>query len=158
MAWLRRHSTPETSMNRTSAILAMAVALTTLAPLAAAAPRKPAAANAHLGESFQVEAMANPGFKAAYLAALGPLKREAWLVRMNGPGDQKIVTVAGGTFTQVAVCKDHDCEGNAMLLVYRPQPQTLWGIVAVQGRMTLIGNPPPVAVPELRRLFKARWQ
>lgn len=107
------------------------------------APRMRATAAASVAAFANIAAMTDPGFKPAYLQALGPLKREVWLIDMDGPGDQQAVTVAGSRFLQLTTCKDRDCGDNAMLVLYRPRPRTLWGIVTVHRRATLIGNPPP---------------
>lgn len=127
------------------------------APPVPAAPRMRATAATSVAALAQGNVMTDPGFKTAYLRALGPLQREEWLIDMEGPGDQHAVTVAGGRFLEVATCKEHDCGDNAMLVLYGPLRRTLWGIVSVHQRKTLIGNPPPAIVPELRRLFKAMW-
>lgn len=101
--------------------------------------------------------MTDPGFRAAYLQALGALQREFWLTDMDGPGDQYVTTVAGTPFLQVSTCKDRDCGDNAMLVLYRPQSRVLWGLVSVHRRLTLIGNPPPAISLQLRRLFRSAW-
>lgn len=126
-------------------------------PAAAAPPRMRATAAVTVAALANVGAMTDPGFKAAYLRALGPLRREVWLTDMDGPGDQHVATLADGSFLQVSTCKDRDCGDNAMLVLYRPRPRTLWGIVSVHRRKTLIGNPPPAIVLQLQRLFKAAW-
>jgi hypothetical protein len=126
-------------------------------PAAPAPPRMRATAASTVAALEHVGAMTDPGFKAAYLRALGPLQREIWLIDMDGPGDQHVATVAGGPFLQVSTCKDRDCGDNSMLVLYRPRPRTLWGVVSVRGRKTLIGNPPTAIVPQLLRLFKAAW-
>lgn len=101
--------------------------------------------------------MLDPGFKPAYLKALGPLAREYWLIDMDGPGDQKIVPFAGGRVLEVMTCKEHDCGDNNMVVVYNPVTKTLYGIVSVATRVTIIGQPPAAMMPELMRLRKAAW-
>jgi hypothetical protein len=116
-----------------------------------------ATAAATVAALADIGAMTDPGFKAAYLQALGPLRRESWLIDMDGPGDQKITSFAASSFLQVSTCREHDCGDNAMLVLYRPHPRTLWGIVTIDRHATLIGNPPPAVVAQLRRLFKTAW-
>jgi hypothetical protein len=127
-------------------------------PAAPSPPKMRAMAASTVAALANVGVMTDPGFKAAYLQALGPLRREAWLIDMDGPGDQQVVTVAGGRFLQVTTCKTHACDTDYMLVIYRPQPRALYGLVVVNGgRKTIIGNPPPALIPELRRLSKAAW-
>jgi hypothetical protein len=101
--------------------------------------------------------MRDPGFKPAYLKALGPLAKEYWLIDMDGPGDQTIVPFAGGRVLEVMTCKDHDCGDNNMVVLYNPTTRALYGIVSVATRVTVIGQPPAALMPELMRLRKAAW-
>ncbi len=126
-------------------------------PSAPEPPRMRATAAPTVAALANAAAMTDPGFKSAYLQALGPLQRETWLIDMDGPGDQRVTTIAGEPFLQVSTCKNRDCGDNAMLVLYRPRPRTLWGIVTLHRHATMIGNPPPAIVAQLRRLFKAAW-
>ena len=98
-------------------------------------------------------------FKAAYLQALGPLAKERWLARMEGPAPElRQVKVAGNDFALAATCKPHDCADHNMVLLWTPKPGVLHGLVFQQGRSTLIGNPPPEVAKELQRLWAAEWR
>ena len=98
-------------------------------------------------------------FKTAYLQALGPLAKERWLARMEGPAPElRKVKVAGNDFALAATCKPHDCADHNMVLLWTPKPGLLHGLVFQQGRSTLIGNPPPEVAKELQRLWAAEWR
>ncbi len=101
----------------------------------------------------------DPGFMSAYAAALGPLKRsDPWLTEFEGPGDSKIVTIAGVRYLQVSSCKPHDCGDNNMLVLYRPTPRTLYGAVRLHARTpVLIGNPPPAIAAQIHALIAKEW-
>lgn len=101
----------------------------------------------------------DPRFKAAYLQALGPLAKEGWLARMQGPATElRKVKVAGNDFALAATCKPHDCADHNMVLLWTPKPGVLHGLVYQRGRSTLIGNPPPEVAKELQRLWAAEWR
>ena len=98
-------------------------------------------------------------FKAAYLQALGPLAKERWLARLEGPAPElRKVKVAGNEFTLAAACKPHDCADHNTVLLWTPKPGVLHGLVFQSGRSTLIGNPPPDVAKELQRLWAAEWR
>ncbi|MCB4770999.1 inhibitor of vertebrate lysozyme family protein [Ancylobacter sp. Lp-2] len=121
-------------------------------------PTMRASAATGVDQFADIGAMTDPGFKAAYLKALGPLARtEGWLVDMQGPGEQKIETLAGGRYLLVATCKTHDCGDNAMLVLYRPEAGELFGLVSVKRMKKPLGTVPPALRPELMRLWKAEW-
>ena len=101
----------------------------------------------------------DPRFKSAYLQALGPLAKEQWLSRMTGPGTAlRKVKVNGQDFALAAVCKPHDCADHNTVLLWKPKPGVLHGLVFQQGRSTLIGSPPPAVAQELQRLWKTEWR
>jgi len=98
-------------------------------------------------------------FKAAYLQALGPLAKERWLARLEGPAPElRKVKVAGNDFALAATCKPHDCADHNMLVLWTPKPGVLHGLVFQKGRTTLIGDPPPEVAKELQRLWTAEWR
>ena len=98
-------------------------------------------------------------FKAAYLQALGPLAKERWLARLEGPAPElRKVKVVGNEFTLAAACKPHDCADHNTVLLWTPKPGVLHGLVFQRGRSTLIGNPPPDVAKELQRLWAAQWR
>jgi len=115
-----------------------------------------APASAPLGSA---DLLRDPRFKAAYLSALGPLAKETWLARMNGPATElRKVRVAGNDYALAAVCKPHDCADHNTVLLWTPKPGVLHGLVHQKGRNNLIGNPPPVVAQELQRLWAAEWR
>ena len=119
-----------------------------------ALPGAPVAAR--LGAS---DLLRDAGFKAAYLQALGPLAKERWLARMEGPAPElRKVKVAGNDFALAATCKPHDCADHNMVVLWTPKPGVLHGLVHQKGRSTLIGNPPPDVAKELQRLWAAEWR
>lgn len=98
-------------------------------------------------------------FKAAYLQALGPLAKERWLARMEGPAPElRKVKVAGNDFALAATCKPHDCADHNMVVLWTPKPGVLHGLVHQKGRNTLVGNPPPEVAKELQRLWAGEWR
>ncbi|HEV7915287.1 MAG TPA: Ivy family c-type lysozyme inhibitor [Albitalea sp.] len=98
-------------------------------------------------------------FREAYLGALGPLGRERWLARLDGPATPvKPVTVAGAQYQLVSVCKNHDCQDNNLVLLYAAPSKTVYGKLLQRGRPLLVGAPPPAVAAELERLWKAEWR
>ena len=110
--------------------------------------------------SSPTDLLRDPRFKAAYLAALGPLAREAWLRTLNGPAPpNRLVQIDGHTYTLSAACKPHDCGDNNLVLLYNPGRGTVHGRLLQQGRrITLIGNPPPKVAAALETLWKQEWR
>ncbi len=68
------------TMKLSAAVLPFLVA--SVSPAAAAAAGVDTLVNANV--------MKDAAFRAAYVQALGPLKREAWLIDMDGPGTQRL--------------------------------------------------------------------
>ena len=100
----------------------------------------------------------DPKAKAAYSKALGPLAREPWLARLDGPSPQnKAVRVANADYVLLAACKDHDCADNNTVLLWAA-PDVVYGKVYQRGRSTLIGSPPPAVAGELDKLWKKEWR
>jgi len=100
----------------------------------------------------------NAKAKDAYYKALGPLVKEPWLARLDGPSSEnKAIKVAGTDFVKVATCKNHDCYDNTVLLLWAA-PDTVYGKVVQRGRSTLIGSPPPAVATELEKLWKAEFR
>lgn len=103
--------------------------------------------------------LADAKFKSLYLKALGPLARERWLARLEGPAPGiKTVKVAGQDYTQAAVCKDHDCYDNSMLLLYSAAQGVVYVQVHQRGRDMALGAPPPAVAAELARQWKAQFR
>jgi hypothetical protein len=97
----------------------------------------------------------DPKAKAAYTKALGPLAKNPWLARLDGPSPQnKAVKVAGADFVLLAACKDHDCADHNTVLLWSA-PDVVYGKVYQRGRSTLIGSPPPAVATELEKLWES---
>ena len=125
----------------------------------------PSLANAAVGTT-QAEPLSevekillNPAFKASFLRVLGPLVRETWLAKFNGPRPPaRRVRVAGLEYQLLAVCKPHECaEFNAALL-YAEDGERLFGKVYQQGRIGYLGEPPPDIADALDTLWASQWQ
>lgn len=100
----------------------------------------------------------DPKAKAGYYKALGPLAKEPWLAKLDGPSSEnKAVKVAGADFVKIATCKNHDCADNKVLLLWAA-PDVVYGKVYQRGKSTLIGTPPPAVASELEKLWKQEWR
>ena len=101
----------------------------------------------------------NAQAKATYYKALGPLSKEPWLARLDGPSPQnKPVKVAGADYVLLSACKNHDCAENNTVLLYSSAPEVVYGKVYQRGKSTLIGAPPPAVASELEALWKKEWR
>lgn len=98
-------------------------------------------------------------FKAAYFKAIGPLSRERWLARLDGPAPEvKPIKALGGNYQLVSACKPHDCAENNVIVLWDAASGTLYGKVQQAGRSTLLGNPPSRGLPEIERIWKSEWR
>jgi hypothetical protein len=98
----------------------------------------------------------NPQAKATYYKALGPLSKESWLAKLDGPSSEnKPVKVAGADYILVSTCKNHDCFENSVVLLWSGVQDVVYGKVYQRGKSTLIGSPPPAVAAELEKLWKA---
>lgn len=101
----------------------------------------------------------DPKAKAAYHQALGPLAKERWLARLDGPSPQnKRIQAAGAEYVLVSACKSHDCGDHNTVLLYAPAQNLVYGKVYQRGRSTLIGAPPSAVAAELEKLWKSEWR
>ena len=101
----------------------------------------------------------DPKAKSAYYKALGPLVREQWLARLDGPSPQnKKVKVAGGDYVLASSCKNHDCDQNNIVLLYSTTQAVVYAKIFQRGKTTLIGSPPPAVASELERLWQSEWR
>jgi hypothetical protein len=101
----------------------------------------------------------DPKAKAAYFKALGPLAKEPWLAKLDGPSPQnKRIRVAGADYFLVSACKSRDCENYSTVLLYSPGQDVVYGKVHQKGKSTLIGSPPPAVATELEKLWKSEWR
>jgi hypothetical protein len=98
-------------------------------------------------------------FKAAYNQALGPLAREPWLMKLDGPApESRLVKVAGTDYLLASVCKPHDCSDHNLVLLWQAQQGQLLGMLQQRGRKTLLGAPAPAAASEIDRLWTSEWR
>lgn len=98
-------------------------------------------------------------FKAAYFNALGPLAKERWLARLDGPAPAvKPIKALGGDYQLVSACKPRDCAENNLVVLWNSASGTLYGKVQQAGRSTLLGNPPSRGAPEIERIWKSEWR
>jgi hypothetical protein len=146
-------SSEETSMTRITdrlasiALAAMAVALLVAFAAFAQKPKEP------------WEYLQEPAFKSAYMKALGPKSKTAWLAKRDGPAPQdKFITVAGERYVMNSFCKNRDCEANSAVLLYSPAKKVVYGTVYEKGKTTYIGDPPAPVATELAALWKSEWR
>lgn len=101
----------------------------------------------------------NAKARDAYHKALGPLSKEPWLAKLDGPSPQnRPVNVAGTDYVLLAACKNHDCEKNNVVLLWSGAQDAVYGKAFQKGKSTLIGSPPPAVVAELDKLWKTEWR
>lgn len=101
----------------------------------------------------------DPKSKAAYQKALGPLARESWLAKLDGPSPlNQQVKVAGMDYVLLSACKNRDCAENNAVLLYSAAQDIVYGKVYQRGKSTLVGSPPPAVAAELERLWKSEWR
>ena len=101
----------------------------------------------------------NPKAKATYHKALGPLSKEPWLAKLDGPSSEnKAVKVGGADYVLISTCKNHDCFENNVVLLYSGPQDVVYGKVYQRGKSTLIGSPPPAVAAELERLWKSEFR
>ncbi len=126
-------------------------------PAVAAAPAPPRKYALHELNASGV--LLEPKSRASYLKALGPLARERWLAKLDGPApENKRIKVAGADFVQMSSCKNHDCADHNAVFLYSVEQNVLYGLVFQKGRATLIGAPPPAVASELPKLWKKEWR
>ena len=90
-------------------------------------------------------------FRVPYRRALGPTNMR-WLSRLDGPATlNRTVQLPEGPFVLLDVCKPNACDTDRALILFRPQPATLWGLVIEGTSQRYIGNPPPSARGTLRQ-------
>ena len=101
----------------------------------------------------------NPQAKATYHKALGPLVKEPWLAKLDGPSNEfRPVKVAGEDYMLGGTCKNHDCYDNSVVLLWSGVQNVVYGKVHQKGKSTLIGAPPPAVAAELEKLWKAEFR
>jgi hypothetical protein len=101
----------------------------------------------------------NEKAKAVYYKALGPLSKEPWLAKLDGPSPQnKRVKVAGADYYLLAACKNKDCENNSTVLLYSTTQNVVYGKVYQRGKSTSIGSPTLAVATELEKLWQSEWR
>ncbi|MEO5883604.1 MAG: Ivy family c-type lysozyme inhibitor [Caldimonas sp.] len=101
----------------------------------------------------------DPKAKAIYYKALGPLAKQPWLAKLDGPSPQnRPIKVAGADYVLVSWCKNHDCEQNSAVLLWSGAQDVVYGKVYQKGKSTFIGAPPAALEAELDKLWKAEWR
>jgi hypothetical protein len=101
----------------------------------------------------------NPQAKATYYKALGPLVKQPWLAKLDGPSREfRPVKVAGADYMLGGTCKNHDCYDNTMVLLWSGVHDVVYGKVVQKGKSTLIGSPPPAVAAELQKLWKSEFR
>lgn len=128
------------------------------APTKVATPAPPQRKYA-LTELSAAGILMDPKAKAAYYKALGSLRREPWLAKLDGPStENKPVTVAGTDYVLAICCKDHDCHDNNTVLLYSAAQNIVYGKIYQRGKSYLIGTPPPAVARELEQLWRKEWR
>ena len=101
----------------------------------------------------------NQKARAAYYKALGPLVKESWLAKLDGPSPKnRRINVAGADYYLLAACKNGDCEENSTVLLYSPAQDIVYGKIYQRGKSTLIGSPTLTVATELEKLWRAEWR
>jgi hypothetical protein len=101
----------------------------------------------------------NAKAKATYHKALGPLVKQPWLAKLDGPSSEyRPVKVAGADFMLGSTCKNHDCQDNTIMLLWSGAQNVVYGKVVQKGKSTLIGAPPPAVAGELEKLWKTEFR
>jgi hypothetical protein len=101
----------------------------------------------------------NPKARAAYYKALGPLAKEPWLAKLDGPSPKnRRITIADADYYLLAACKNGDCEENSAVLLYSPAQDVVYGKIYQRGKSTLIGSPTLTVTTELEKLWRAEWR
>lgn len=101
----------------------------------------------------------NAKAKEIYYKALGPLVKEPWLAKLDGPSSEgQAMKVANDDYVMLYTCKDRDCYDNNVVLLWSGIQNVVYGKVNQKGKSTLIGNPPPPVAAELEKLWKKQFR
>ena len=135
------------------------------APGAAAGPDAQAKADPNKFKGYTLTELSASGLlynakaKETYYKALGPLSKEPWLAKLDGPSSEnKAVKVAGADYVLVSTCKNRDCYDNNVVLLWSGVQNVVYGKVNQKGKSTLIGNPPPAVAAELENIWKKQFR
>lgn len=126
---------------------------------AARGARREEAAGARAAARDMSDPLNHPGLKQAYLKALGPRAGLHWLAKLEGPSpERQRVRVDGSEYTQVAVCKAHDCFDNNAVLLFSTERSVVYGKVLDRQSPVLIGAPPPAVAAALERSWRDQFR
>jgi hypothetical protein len=101
----------------------------------------------------------NAKAKEVYYKALGPLVKEPWLAKLDGPSSEgQAMKVADADYVMLYTCKNHDCYDNNVVLLWSGVQNVVYGKVNQKGKSTLIGDPPPAVAAELEKLWKKHFR
>ena len=101
----------------------------------------------------------NAKAKEVYYKALGPLVKESWLAKLDGPSSEgQAMKVADSDYVMLYTCKNRDCYDNNVVLLWSGMQKVVYGKVYQKGKSTLIGNPPPAVAAELEKLWKKHFR
>ena len=101
----------------------------------------------------------NAKAKEIYYKALGPLTKESWLAKLDGPSTEgQAMKIAGADYVMLYTCKNRDCYDNDVVVLWSGVQNVVYGYVNQRGKSTLIGNPPPAVAAELEKLWKKHFR
>jgi hypothetical protein len=101
----------------------------------------------------------NAKAKEIYYKALGPLVKEPWLAKLDGPSSEgQAMKVANDDYVMLYTCKNHDCYDNNVVLLWSGVQNVVYGKVYQKGKSTLIGGPPPAVAADLEKLWKKQFR
>jgi hypothetical protein len=101
----------------------------------------------------------NAKAKEIYYKALGPLVKEPWLAKLDGPSSEgQAMKVVNDDYVMLYTCKNHDCYDNNVVLLWSGVQNVVYGKVNQKGKSTLIGNPPPAVAAELEKIWKKQFR
>jgi hypothetical protein len=126
---------------------------------AARGERRQAAAAADAAARDTTDPLNHPRLKQAYLKALGARASLPWLAKLEGPGpERKRVRVEGAEYTQVAVCKPHDCYDNSALVLFSIENNVVYGKVLDRQAPVMIGAPSPAMAAALEKSWRSEFR
>jgi hypothetical protein len=101
----------------------------------------------------------NAKAKEIYYKALGPLVKEPWLAKLDGPSSEgQAMKGANDDYVMLYTCKDRDCYDNNVVLLWSGLQNVVYGKVNQKGKSTLIGGPPPAVAAELEKIWKKQFR
>lgn len=101
----------------------------------------------------------NAKVKEIYYKALGPLVKESWLAKLDGPSvEGQAMKIAGADYVMLYTCKNHDCYDHNVVLLWSGVQNVVYGKVYQKGKSTLIGSPPAPVAAELETLWKKHFR